>query len=165
MRRLVALVVAFFALTGIAVAHDNGATVYCAKLAPVGVATTPTGEAVLIDGKNHNIAMIDAKGLTTGTSYPWHVHSFAPGVTDPCTAGAAQGPIVSSFTFGVLTGNENGDGFAQAPSPSFDWGPATNQYYVNIHNPVTLAPIACGVLTRVASKPHRWDTQRGFAVH
>jgi hypothetical protein len=105
------------------------------------------------------------KGLTAGTSYPWHVHSFAAGVTDPCAPDAALGPIVTSFTYGTLTGNEHGNGSAKAQSPSFNRGAATNQCYVNIHDSVTLAPIACGVLTRKAPKPHPRGKQRGFAVH
>jgi hypothetical protein len=75
-------------------------------------------------------------------------------VTDPCAPRAAQGSIVTSFTYGTLTGNEDGNGFARGKSSTFDWGAATNQYYVNIHDPVTCAPIACGVLTRKAPKPH-----------
>jgi hypothetical protein len=150
MTRLVGLVAAgFLALTGVAVANDNGAGVYRAKLAPVAAgATAPIGRAHLVDGGKNNLVSVEAKGLTPGTSYPWHVHAFTTDVTDPCEPGAAQGPIVSSFTFGPLTGNEDGNGSTKAQSPSFNWGAATNQYYVNIHDPVTLAPIACGVLTR-----------------
>jgi hypothetical protein len=150
MTRLVTLVAtAFLALTGVAVANDNGAHVYRAQLAPVGAgASTPTARAHLVDGQKNNIATLEVKGLSPGTSYPWHVHAFAPGVTDPCAPGAAQGPIVSSFTFGMLTANADGNGSAMAKSPSFDWGAASNSYYVNIHDPATLAPIACGILTR-----------------
>ena len=50
-------------------------------------------------------------------------------------------------------------------STSFNWGAATNQYYVNIHDPATGAPISCGVLTRKAPKPHPQGKQRGFEVH
>jgi hypothetical protein len=151
MRRLVVFVaVASLALTGVAVANDNAAQPYRAKLAPVPVgATTPTGRAHLVDGQKNNIVTVEAKGLTSGTSYPWHVHAFVAGVTDPCAPGAAQGPIVASFEpYGPLTGNADGNGSAKAWSASFNWGAASNQYYVNIHDPVTLAPIACGLLTR-----------------
>jgi Cu/Zn superoxide dismutase len=146
--RLVALVaVAFLVLTGVAAANDNGAKTYRTDLAPVAAgATAPTGKAHLVDGPKNNFATIEVKGLTPGTSYPWHVHAFAAGVTDPCEPGAAQGPIVSSFTFGPLVGNEAGNGSAKATSSSFDWG--AGKYYVNVHDPSTLAPIACGVLTR-----------------
>lgn len=49
---------------------------------------------------------------------------------------------------------------AKGKSPSFDWGPATNLYYADIHDPVTDAPIACGVLARKAPKPQ--GKLRGF---
>lgn len=167
MTRLVALVaVALLAMTGVAVANHKGAKAYRADLAPVAVgATTPTRKSHLVDGKKNNIVTVHAKGLTTGTSYPWHIHAFAAGVTDPCAPGAAQGPIVTSFTYGALTGNEDGNGSAKGKSSTFNWGAATNQYYVNIHDPVTGAPIACGVLTRKAPKPHPQGKQRGFEVH
>ena len=150
MTRLVTLLaVASLALTGVAAANDNGAKSYRAKLAPVAAgATTPTGKAHLVDGKKNNIVTIHVKGLASGTSYPWHVHSFAAGVTNPCAPGAAQGPIVTSFTYGKLTGNKHGNGAAKAKSPSFNWGAASNRYYVNVHDPATLAPISCGVLHR-----------------
>ena len=166
MTRLVAFVTAaLLALTGVAVANHKGAKVYRATLAPIAVgATTPTGKAHLVDGKKNNIVTVHAKGLTAGTSYPWHIHEFAAGVTDPCAPGAAQGAIVTSFTYGTLTGNEGGNGSAKGKSPSFNWGVATNQYYVNIHDPAG-APISCGVLTRKAPKPHPQGKQRGFERH
>ena len=80
------------------------------------------------------------------------------------SAGAAQGPIDTSFTYGTLTGNEDGNGSAKGKSSTFNSGAATNQYYV-IHDPVTGAPIACGVLTRKAPKPHPQGKQRGFEAH
>jgi hypothetical protein len=164
MTRLLTLAAtAFLALTGVAAAKDNGAHVYRAKLAPVAGASAPMARGQLVDGRRHNIVTIEVKGLTPGTSYPWHVHAFAPGVTNPCAPGATQGPIVSSFMYGTLTGDARGNGFAMAPSTSFDWGPATNRYYMNIHDPVTLAPIACGVLTPAkAPKPRPCDKHRGF---
>jgi hypothetical protein len=154
-RRLVAFIaLALFAIPGTALAVGKGAKVYRAHLAPVAVdATTPTGRAHLVDGKKNNILTIHAKGLTAGLTYPWHLHAFAPGVTDPCAPGATPGPIVDSFTYGPLTANPAGNARAKAKSPSFDWGPATNQYYVDIHDPVTDASIACGVLARKAPKP------------
>jgi hypothetical protein len=154
-RRLVAFVaLALLAVPGTAVALSKGAKVYRANLAPVAAdATTPTGRAHLVDGKKNNILTIHAKGLTPGATYPWHMHAFAPGVADPCASGATPGPIVTAFTYPPLTANPAGNARAKAKSPSFDWGPATNQYYVDIHDPVTDAPIACGVLARKAPKP------------
>lgn len=167
MTRLVALVAAaLLALTGIAVANHKGAKTYRAKLAPVAVgAITPTGKSHLVDGKKNNIVTVHAKGLTAGTSYPWHIHAFAAGEDNPCEAGAAQGPIVTAFAYGTLTGNEDGNGSAKGKSATFNWGAATNQYYVNIHDPATGTPIACGVLTRKAPKPHPKGKQRGFERH
>lgn len=155
MTRFAALVaVGLLALTGTAVAKANGAKVYRAKLAPVAVdATAPTGRAHLVDGKKNNILTIHMKGLTPGTSYPWHLHAFALGVDNPCVPGAPEGPIDMSFAYRTLTGNPAGNGSAKAKSPAFNWGPATNQYYVDVHDPVTGAPIACGVLARKAPKP------------
>lgn len=166
MKRLIALaVVAMFALTGVALANHKGAKVYRAKLAPVVVgATTPTGKAHLVDGKKNNIVTVQAKGLTTDATYPWHIHEFAAGEDNPCEAGAAQGAIDTSFAYGVLTGNEDGNGSAKGKSSSFNWDPA-KQYYVNIHDPATFAPISCGVLTRKTPKPHPQGKQRGFERH
>jgi hypothetical protein len=154
-RRLVAFVaLALLAVPSTAVALGKGTKVYRATLAPVaGDATTPTGRAHLVDGKKNNILTIHAKGLTAGLAYPWHMHAVAPGVTDPCAPGATPGPIVDSFAYGPLAANPAGKARAKAKSPSFDWGPATNQYYVDIHDPVTDAPVACGVLARKAPRP------------
>jgi len=155
MRRLTAvLVVALLAIPGSAMAAGKGAKVYRAKLAPVAAdATTPTGRAHLVDGKKNNILTIHAKGLTAGVAYPWHMHAFDPSVTpDPCAPGATPGPIVPDFTYPLLTANPAGNAHSKAKSRTFDWGPATNGYYVDIHDPVTDAPIACGVLGRKAAK-------------
>jgi hypothetical protein len=166
MKRLLALAaVAVFALTSVAVANHKGAKVYRAKLEPVAAsATTPTGKAHLVDGKKNNFVTVHAKGLTTGATYPWHIHEFAAGVTDPCAEGAAQGPIVTAFTYGALTGNEDGNGSAKGKSTTFNVD-AAKQYYVNIHDPGTGAPISCGVLTRKTPKPHPKGKQRGFERH
>jgi hypothetical protein len=167
MKRLLAVVAAaMLALTGVAVA-GNGAKVYRTKLAPVAPNTTVTGKSHLVDGKkradgtSNNIVTVHAKGLTAGTTYPWHIHAFIPDVTAPCGQNATQGPIVASFNYGALTGNEDGNGSAKGKSSSFDWGAATNRYYVNIHDPAG-TPISCGVLTRKAPKPHPQGKQRGF---
>jgi hypothetical protein len=164
------LAVGVLALAGTAVAKTHGAKVYRATLAPVAAdATTPTGKAHLVDGKKNNILSIRMKGLTPGTSYPWHLHAVAPGVVDPCVAGAPEGPIDTSFAYRTLTGNPAGNGSSKAKSPSFDWGDPTNRYYVDVHDPVTLAPIACGLLTgkapKPAPKPHPNGKLRGFERH
>jgi hypothetical protein len=158
MKRLMALLaVGLLALAGTAVAKTHGAKVYRATLAPVAAdATIPTGKAHLVDGKKkNNILSIHMKGLTPGTIYPWHLHAVAPGVVDPCVAGAPEGPIDTSFAYRTLTGNPAGNGSSKAKSPSFDWGDPTNRYYVDVHDPVTGAPIACGLLTGKAPKPKR----------
>ena len=155
MRRLMALlVVALLAVPGTAMAAGKGAKVYRAKLGPVAAdATTPTGRAHLVDGRRNNILTSHAKGLTPGVAYPWHMHAFDPSVTpDPCAPGATPGPIVPDFSYTPLTANPAGNARSKAKSPSFDWGPATNGYYVDIHDPVTDAPIACGVLGGKAPK-------------
>ncbi len=120
--------------------------------------TTPTGgtsvsgKAHLVDGrKKNNILTIHAKGLTAGTTYEWHLHAFPVGLDNPCVAGAPVGALDTSFAYGKLTGNSAGNGSAKAKSRTFNWDP-TNRYYVDIHDPLTEAPIACGVL---ASKAHK----------
>jgi hypothetical protein len=152
MKRLIAfLALALLALAGTAVAKTNGAKVYRATLAPVAVgAASPTGKAHLVDGKKNNILTIRLKGLTPGTSYPWHLHAAAPGVDNPCLA--PDGVIDTSFAYGTLTGNPAGNGSSKAKSPTFNWGDPTNQYYVDAHDPVTGEPIACGVLAQKAKK-------------
>ena len=156
MKRLMALLaIGVLALAGTAVAKTHGAKVYRATLVPVTAdATTPTGKAHLVDGKKrNNILSIHMKGLTPGTSYPWHLHAAAPGVVDPCVAGAPEGPIDTSFAYRTLTDNPAGNGSSRAKSPTFDWGAPSNLYYVDVHDPVTGAPIACGVLAGKAVKP------------
>ena len=126
-------------------------------------ATTPTGKAHLVDGKKNNILTIHVKGLTPGTGYPWHIHAFAEGVENPCAPGAPQGPIDTSFKYGTLTANPDGNASSKAKSATFNWGTATNQYYVNVHHPVTGEPIACGVLARKAPKPKANGKRTGKA--
>lgn len=163
-RFLAAAAVAMFALTGVAVANHKGAKVYHAKLEAIGTSGV-TGTAHLVDGKKNNFVTVHAKGLTTGTDYEWHIHEFAAGVTNPCAAGATQGPIVTAFTYGDLVGNEAGNGSAKGKSTTFNADPA-KQYYLNIHTPPGLgAPISCGVLTRKVPKSHPQGKQRGFERH
>lgn len=163
MFRVVSLAVAaVLVLAGVAAANHRGAKSYRAKLAPVATgATAPTGKAHLVDGKKNNFVTVHAKGLAAGTTYPWHVHLLPAGVTDPCVAGATQGPIDTRFVYGALTANEDGNAHAKGKSTSFDWG--TNKYYVNIHNPTTGAPIACGLLTRKTSKAQPKGKAKGRA--
>jgi CHRD domain len=147
--RVVSLAVAaVLALAALAVASHKGAKTYKADLDPVVAgATAPTGKAKLVDSKKNNKVTVHVKGLEPGATYAWHVHPFAPGVTDPCVAGATQGPIDTRFAYGALTANEAGNASAKGKSTTFDWG--TAQYYVNVHTPPGPgAPIACGVLTR-----------------
>lgn len=149
MTRFVSLAIAgVLALAGVAVASHKGAKTYKADLDPVAVgATAPTGKAKLVDSKKNNKVKVKVKGLTPGTTYEWHVHVLATGVTDPCTPTATQGPIDTRFTYGALTGNEAGNASAKGKSTTFDWG--TDEYYVNVHTPPGLGPpITCGVLTR-----------------
>jgi hypothetical protein len=165
MKRPLALAaVAMFALTSVALADNNGAKVYRAKLEPIGTSTV-TGKSHLVDGKKNNFVTVHAKGLTTGTDYEWHIHEFATGVTNPCAQGATQGPIVTAFTYGDLIGNEAGSGSAKGKSTTFNADPA-KQYYVNIHAaPGIGTPISCGVLIRNVPKPHPQGKQRGFERH
>jgi hypothetical protein len=123
---------------------------------PTGDSTpTVSGRAHLVDGrKKNNIVTIHAKGLTPGTKYEWHVHAFPVGLDNPCVAGAPAGALDTSFAYGKLTGNSAGNGSSKAKSRTFNWDPA-NSYYVDIHDPLTDAPIACGVL---ASKAHKTKT-------
>jgi Cu/Zn superoxide dismutase len=149
MIRIVSLTVAgLLALAGVAIASHKGAKTYKADLDPVAAgATAPTGKAKLVDSKKNNKVTVHVKGLTPGTTYEWHVHPFAAGVTDPCAPGATQGPIDTRFAYGALTANEAGNASAKGKSTTFDWG--TAQYYVNIHMPPGAGPpIACGVLSR-----------------
>lgn len=161
MTRFVSLVVAgVIALAGVAVANHKGAKTYKADLDPVVEGTTaPTGKTKLVDGKKNNKVKVHVKGLTPGTSYPWHVHVLPAGVTDPCAEGAPQGPIDTRFTYGVLTGNEAGNARAKGKSTTFNWG--EDEYYVNVHDPTTGAPIACGVLERKASKANPKGKAKG----
>jgi len=168
MNRILAVaLIAALALAATAVAAGKGAKTYRAKLAPVAAgATTPTGKAHLVDGKKNNFVTIHVKGLTSGTTYPWHVHKFLAGVTDPCAAGAAQGPIDTRFAYGTLTGNEDGNGSAKgknnpANPERFNWG--TDKYYVNVHDPATGTPISCGVLERKWPKNQPNGKAKGHA--
>ena len=163
-RLLAVCATAVLALAGVAVANHKGAKTYRATIAPVPVgATVPTGKAHLVDGKKNNFVTIHVKGLTAGTTYPWHVHPFAAGVLNPCLPGAPQGPIDTRFTYGPLTGNDSGNGSAKGKSTTFDWG--TAKYYVNVHDPATGAPIACGVLTRKVLKANPKGKAKGHSHH
>jgi hypothetical protein len=165
MFRVVSLAVAgLLALGGVAIANHKGAKTYKAPIAPVAAgATDPAGKSKLVDGKKNNKVGIHVTGLTPGTTYPWHVHVLAAGVTDPCAEGAVQGPIVTAFTYGALTANEDGNASARGRSTTFDWGTAS--YYVNVHDPVSGAPIACGVLSRKALKAQPKGKAKGHAHH
>jgi hypothetical protein len=121
-------------------------TTYRAELAPVDRTTTmPAGAARLVDAKTNNYATLDVRGLQPGSRYPWHVQRSAAGVTDPCAQGAAQGPIDTRFVYEALTAGQNGTAKATARSQTFDWDAGV--FYVNIHDPISGSPIACGVLT------------------
>ena len=164
---LAALLVA----AGVAVAGSNSAKTYNATLKPLtgptGATgpTGPTGKAHLVDGKKNNPLSVHVKGLTAGTTYPWHVHKFADGVTDPCAQGATQGPIDTRFTYSALKAGDDGNASAKGRSKTFAWG--TDSYYVNVHDPVSGAPISCGVLKRQKhSKSHtNHGKHKGQAHH
>jgi hypothetical protein len=153
MIRVVSLAVAgMLALAAVAVANHKGkgAKTYKAGLDPVVEGTTaPTGKAKLVDSKKNNKVKVHVKGLTPGTTYPWHVHVLPGGVADPCVEGATQGAIDTRFTYGPLTANPGGNASAKGNSTTFNVG--EDAYYVNVHDPTTGAPIACGVLERKGS--------------
>ena len=128
--------------------HKHRAKVYKATLGPVGTDATYAGirgKAQLVDGKKNNKITIHVRNLQPGTTYPWHIHEFAANVTNPCVEGAAQGPIVTAFNYRTLKANESGNANSKGTSRTFT-ADKTKKYYVNVHNPTTGAPIACGVL-------------------
>jgi hypothetical protein len=104
------------------------------------------GEARLVDGEVSASITIDMQGLLPDTTFPWHIHEAV--AADPCAPDAAQGPIVTDFRYRRLESSSSGDAHARgkADERSFTVNPA-RVYYVNVHDPVTGAPIACGVLT------------------
>jgi hypothetical protein len=128
--------------------HKHRAKVFKATLGPVGTDATYAGirgKAQLVDGKKNNKITIHVRNLQPGTTYPWHIHEFAANVTNPCAEGAAQGPIVTAFTYKRLKANASGNANSKGTSRTFT-ADRTKKYYVNVHNPATGAPIACGVL-------------------
>lgn len=138
-------VVGVLALPGFAAA-DSSSVTYRADLAPVDPAASgPSGEVRLLDAKSYDVVTVRVEDLQPDTRYAWHVHQFAADVTDPCTPDARQGQIVSAFRYGALTTNSHGKATATAASTEFEWG--DRRYYVNVHDPQTLLPIACGILS------------------
>jgi len=152
-----------------AVAHKgkdkskHHAFVFKARIAPVVYGadqayTGIEGKAQLVDNKRNDKVSIHMKGLTPGVTYPWHVHVIAnaPAGTNPCEANAPQGPIVTAFTYKTLKANKSGNANAKGSGKTFRAN-LTDLYYVNVHDPATGAPIACGILkptkkTKVALK-------------
>ena len=125
MIRFVSLAIAsMLAVVGVAVASHKGAKTYKADLEPVTVGdTAPTGKAKLLEPEE---------------TYPWHVHEG--GTCEPA------GDIVTVFEpYGELTANAAGNASAKAKSERFN---SEDGYSVNVHDPTTGAPIACGVLER-----------------
>lgn len=51
---------------------------------------------------------------------------------------------VSTFAYQALEANDTGRATAKARSTDFVW--SDRGYYVNIHDPVSGLPVACGVL-------------------
>lgn len=104
------------------------------------------GRAQLVDNKRRDKVSIHMRGLKPGTTYPWHVHAIAdpPAGADPCAANAPQGGIVN-FTYRPLKANPSGNASSTGRSRTFRAVLGT-LYYVNVHDPVTQAPIACGIL-------------------
>lgn len=140
MIRFVSLAIAsMLAVVGVAVASHKGAKTYKADLEPVTVGdTAPTGKAKLVDSKKNNKVKVKVKGLEPEETYPWHVHEG--GTCEPA------GDIVTVFEpYGELTANAAGNASAKAKSERFN---SEDGYSVNVHDPTTGAPIACGVLER-----------------
>jgi hypothetical protein len=154
-------VIAVLSLAGVvpaAVAHkgkDKGkhhAYVFKAKLQPVVYGADQMysgirGKAQLVDNKRNDKVTLHMKGLTPGTTYPWHVHVIedAPAGTNPCAALAPQGPIVTDFKYRKLKANKSGNANAKGSGKTFRAN-LEDLYYVNVHDPITGAPISCGVL-------------------
>jgi hypothetical protein len=143
------------ALTATAFAGHQRARTWKATLKPVTAdpaQTTPKGKAQAVVNKNKGKISIHVKGLTPGTTYAWHIHTWPAGQTadfNPCAVDALQGGILEA-TYKPLTANA--DGNASAKGTKFTLDPA-QQYYVNVHAaPGIGAPIACGVLTTKATK-------------
>lgn len=138
--------------------HAKPAKTYKANLGPVGTDAEYAGihgKAQLVDGKKKDKVSIHVRGLKAGTTYPWHIHETAAGVTNPCAAGAAQGPIVTAFTYKTLKARKSGNANSSGRSKTFTADP-TKSYYVNVHDPASGTPIACGVLKgKRAKKPKK----------
>jgi hypothetical protein len=141
-----------------AIAHkgkDKGkhhAYVFKAKLQPVVYGADQAysgmeGKAQMVDNRRNDKVSIHMKGLAPKTTYPWHVHVIedAPAGTNPCKAGAAQGPIVTEFKYKPLKANKAGRANSKGSSKTFRTD-ANDLYYVNVHDPATGAPISCGIL-------------------
>jgi hypothetical protein len=127
-----------------------------ASIAPVTVDAAYAGiagKAQLVDNKRRDKVSIHMRGLKPGTTYPWHVHVRADGVTNPCAEGAAQGPIVTAFKYGPLRARRSGNANADGRSKTFKVD-KTKRYYVNVHSPTTGEPIACGVLRTKSTHHH-----------
>lgn len=143
------------ALTATAFAGHQRARTWKATLKPVTAdtaQTTPKGKAQAVVNKTKGKISIHVKGLTPGTTYAWHIHTWPTGQAadfNPCALGALQGGILPA-EYNALTANA--DGNASAKGSKFTLDPA-QQYYVNVHAaPGVGTPIACGVLKTKATK-------------
>jgi hypothetical protein len=139
--------------------HSKRAKVYKATILPVVYGADQAysgigGKAHLVDGRRRDHVTIHMRGLTPKTTYPWHVHVIAdaPAGTNPCKANAPQGPIATAFKYRKLKSNKSGRANSKGSSRSFTVDRRTDLAYVDVHDPATGAPIACGVL----SKPKAW---------
>jgi hypothetical protein len=157
MKKLIAVcaVLSLAAVAPGALASGKGkhrAKVYRATLAPVVYGADQAysgieGKAQMVDNKRRDKVSIHMRGLAPRTTYPWHVHVIAnaPKGTKPCAANAAQGPIVTDFTYRKLRTNKRGRASSKGSSRTFQARRA-DLYYIDVHDPATGAPIACGVL-------------------
>jgi hypothetical protein len=136
--------------------NDHHARVLRAKLNPVpigdyGLLAHSRGRVQLVDGKINDKLSIKVKGLSPGTTYPWHLHVAAAGVSNPCAAPPAAAPSVDGWTYRPLKANRAGNASSRARSKTFTFD-KTQTYYVDVHLPTGNA-FLCGVLP--GSKKHK----------
>lgn len=163
MKRFISFLAMFgllLALPAGAAAHKKGhhkhhrAKQLRAAIEPVGTDAAYAGiegRARLVTNKRRSKLVIHMRGLTRKVVYPWHLHVAPEGVEDPCAEGAAQGPVAEEFRYRRLKANGSGRANSHAKSRTFTFD-RTKTYYVNVHDPSSGAPIACGVLERKARK-------------
>jgi hypothetical protein len=115
---------------------QGGAMKWTATLAPQGDSKV-SGTATVEPGKSAGTTMVTVSisGGTPGTTYPWHVH------TGKCGGGGVWG--TASAYKPIKAGT---DGTGKGSATISEAPPSSGDYHVNIHDPKTMAPTACGDL-------------------